>query len=237
MTAADRAKEGEIVEEYQGLVRSIVQRVHAKLALRVDPDDLMAYGNMGLLNAWRRFDADRGNSFVTFAHYRIKGAIYDGCRKEGWLPRSRKTRARTHEALNEHLATQHEANQSAPEARSLSESVSRVSDMVGSALTVILLEQNELEGVNIPSEHERPDRALEKKDEHEELSEAISQLEPEERILIKRHHYYGDSITDIARDLGKSKSWCSRMHARALERLRDILAPPPDPLATMSHVP
>lgn len=226
--AAIKAKEASIIEAHQGLVQDAVQRIQKNLALRVERDDLVAYGNMGLLNAWRRYDESRGAAFSTFAYYRIRGAIYDGCRKEGWLPRNRKVRAKTHEALNEHLEAQHEAHIKAPESRSLSESANRVSDMVGSAITLILVEQSELEHIESAGAHERADRVIEKKDDNAMLHDAISQLDPEERILIKRHHYYGDSITDIAHDLGKSKSWCSRMHSRALERLRDILAPPPD---------
>lgn len=230
--AALKAKEAAVIEAHQGMVQDAVQKLQKQLALRVERDDLVAYGNMGLLDAWRRYDPARGAAFSTFAYYRIRGAIRDGCRKEGWLPRTRKVRPKTHEALAEHLEAQHDANLQAPEARTLTESVSRVSDMVGSAITLILVEQSELEQVELPSAHERADHVIEKKDDNDMLNEAIKQLDPEERILIKRHHYYGDSITDIAHDLGKSKSWCSRMHARALERLRDILAPPDDQLHT-----
>src|SRR5690349_25022918 len=48
-------------------------------------DELMAYGQVGLLEASERFDPKVGANFLTFAHYRIKGAIFDGLRKMGDL--------------------------------------------------------------------------------------------------------------------------------------------------------
>ena len=63
----------------------------------------------------------------------------------------------------------------------------------------------------------------------EKLEEAIKTLDENEQILIKRHHYYDEPLTIIALDLGLSLSWCSRMHTRAIEKLRDYLSAPPDP--------
>src|SRR6476646_2648887 len=48
-------------------------------------DELISYGQVGLLEAADRFDAKVGANFLTFAHYRIKGAIFDGLRKMGVL--------------------------------------------------------------------------------------------------------------------------------------------------------
>src|SRR5512142_2648950 len=49
----------------------------------MDLDDLIAYGNIGLFEAAERFDPKVNANFLTFAHYRIKGAIFDGLRKMG----------------------------------------------------------------------------------------------------------------------------------------------------------
>lgn len=220
--AAD-APDQEVVEYYQGAVQSIVGSLVKSLSVRVDREDLVAYGNLGLLQAWRRYDKRATNAFLTFAYYRIRGAILDGCRKEGWVSRTRIQQLTQSVALNDYLEDYHESEHShAPEPTSLSESVDRVSDMVGNALMIMFVQEADLEHIDVYTPP-RQDKVAERKEKNEKLSEAIGQLDPEERILIKRHHYYGDSITDIARDLNKSKSWCSRMHARAIDRLRQIL--------------
>ena len=220
----EAAEEAHVIEEHQGLVAAQAQQLLSSLSLRVERDDLIAYGNMGLLKAWRRFDADRGVAFTTFAYYRIKGAMLDGCRREGWLPRRRKSQARAEQALNTYASERLEERADTPKSTSFSESVSRVSDRIGEAFAIVMLEEHDLERV-VGDVGPRQNDQIERREQNDRLHEAISQLDEEERILIKRHHYYGDSLTDIAQDLNKSKSWCSRMHARAIERLRDLLSP------------
>jgi DNA-directed RNA polymerase specialized sigma24 family protein len=44
-----------------------------------------------------------------------------------------------------------------------------------------------------------------------------------ERQLVERHYFRGEAFNDIAESLGISKSWASRMHAKALLCLREAL--------------
>jgi RNA polymerase sigma factor FliA len=60
----------------------------------------------------------------------------------------------------------------------------------------------------------------------ERLAAALDQLDPRERELVRRHYFDGEPMQDIALDLGISRSWASRTHARALARLRDALERP-----------
>jgi len=56
------------------------------------------------------------------------------------------------------------------------------------------------------------------------LESAMAALDEREHDLIRRHYLEGEPLQDIARDLGISRAWASRLHARALLRLRDQLA-------------
>ncbi len=56
------------------------------------------------------------------------------------------------------------------------------------------------------------------------LDEALAALDERERELVRRHYFDGVPVQDIARDLGISRAWASRLHARALMALRDRLA-------------
>ena len=44
----------------------------------------------------------------------------------------------------------------------------------------------------------------------------IGALPGRERALLERHYYGGEAFDAIAEDLGLSKSWASRLHARAI---------------------
>ena len=73
----------QILEKYGPYVRSLAAQVRKQFNSQFEMDELVAWGQIGLLEAAERFDARVGANFLTFAHYRIKGAIYDGLRKMG----------------------------------------------------------------------------------------------------------------------------------------------------------
>ena len=71
--------------EVRPYVRSLAATVRKQFNAQLEIDELIAYGQIGLLEAADRFDPKVGANFLTFAHYRIKGAIFDGLRKMGVL--------------------------------------------------------------------------------------------------------------------------------------------------------
>ena len=75
----------QILEKYGAYVRSLAAQVRKQFNSQFEMEELVAWGQVGLLEAAERFDARVGANFLTFAHYRIKGAIYDGLRKMGVL--------------------------------------------------------------------------------------------------------------------------------------------------------
>ncbi len=58
------------------------------LGRRVEIDDLIAYGEVGLLEAIDAFDATMGRKFTTYAWYRIRGSMLDGLGKMAWFNRA-----------------------------------------------------------------------------------------------------------------------------------------------------
>ena len=58
----------------------------------------MSFGREGLLDAARRYDPERGVPFRAYANFRVRGAIIDGVRVVGRLPRRAHERLRGLEA-------------------------------------------------------------------------------------------------------------------------------------------
>lgn len=59
------------------------------------------------------------------------------------------------------------------------------------------------------------------------LSDALNQLEADDPVgadIIIRHYYYGQTDSEIAKDLGKSPGAVKTARHRALEKLRDIIS-------------
>jgi len=73
---------------HQGLVRAIAWQIHQKVRSRVDLEDLVAYGCIGLLQSVDAFDAVNGRKFVTYAWHRIRGAVLDGLNEAAWFNRA-----------------------------------------------------------------------------------------------------------------------------------------------------
>ena len=82
-----------------------MQRISVSLPKNVSRDDLKSLGMMGLFDALEKFDPKRDLKFDTYASFRIRGAILDGLRKEDWLPRSTRDKAKKMEATIEKLRT------------------------------------------------------------------------------------------------------------------------------------
>lgn len=58
---------------------------------------------VGLFDALNKFDINRDLKFDTYASFRVRGAIIDGLRKEDWLPRSAREKAKKLDAQIEQL--------------------------------------------------------------------------------------------------------------------------------------
>jgi RNA polymerase sigma factor for flagellar operon FliA len=59
------------------------------------------------------------------------------------------------------------------------------------------------------------------------LRAAIAQLPDRPRALVTRHYFEGKSLLEAGAELGVSKSWASRLHAQAVDRLRALMESEP----------
>ena len=209
----------DVVEEYRTLVGSIVARLRRKLHIRISAQDIENYAFEGLLDAHARFDPEAGAIFASFAYYRIRGAIMDGCRKEGWMTRDRARQARREEIIDEYMEDAAETARSVPPASSFEEALNRVSAMANDAAMIFML--NEADFDLLETHNEEQHRRLEKRVDLALLQGAMAILTDEEREVVTRHHMEGERMDDIAAEFGHSRSWVSRVNTRALERMRE----------------
>jgi RNA polymerase sigma factor (sigma-70 family) len=96
-----RASPDELVEQHQSLVIHVVRDFQRRLPPSVTFGDLVGAGNLGLVEAARRFDPTEGASFPTFARHRIRGSIVDSLRRIDPLSRRLRSFQRTAECLIE----------------------------------------------------------------------------------------------------------------------------------------
>ena len=75
------------------------------------------------------------------------------------------------------------------------------------------------------SRAEAPDDALSSRRLAGRVTLALAALPERERAIVLRHYYQDKRLGLAGLELGLSKSWTSRLHSRALARLRKSLAP------------
>jgi RNA polymerase sigma factor for flagellar operon FliA len=224
----------EVVERFKSglsLVEGIARKLRTSLGSGVELDDLVSYGQEGLLTAARRFDPEQGVPFRAYASFRVRGAMIDGLRKASELPRRVRERLRlmdaaagASEAAAQDVLGPAPAQQSRADAqRQLDEHLARMA----TAMAVGLIGETAL-GEDGTTTNVEPGRNPEQWVELNELSrllhEQIAELPKQECELVRRHYFEGERFDLVARDLGLSKSWASRLHTRALGRLTKRLS-------------
>src|SRR5438445_10286420 len=102
---AARASPDELAERYLSLVIPIARSFQKRLPSSVDFDDLVGAGNLGLVEAARRFNPAQGTSFGAFAQHRIRGAITDSLRRLDPISRCLRSQQKTAERATTELTT------------------------------------------------------------------------------------------------------------------------------------
>lgn len=185
-----------LVEENLELVDKIVRGMLRRLPAHIDKADLIQQGRIGLMEAARRYDPTSAASFKTFATYRIRGEIIDGLRAH--------SQGRPAEAgWNESVESIGESSGS-----SGGDEVSGFMSSVKALSTAFEL---------ATSTSENP---LEESLEKQTLWGAVSRLPERERHVCELLYRMDLTMQDIANLMGTSKASVSRLHKRALERLR-----------------
>jgi RNA polymerase sigma factor for flagellar operon FliA len=184
-------------------------------------DDLRSFGREGLLQAARTFDASRGVPFRRWANLRIRGAMIDGVRQWGTLPRRvyRELRGleaadRLQESYDEEDAANPAASAEAADGRLTAylagiATAIAVGTMIAAPRDIVDAEGHDLTPEDLVSNAQLVAR----------VKEIVARLPDAERTLVERHYFGDETIDQAAASIGLSKSWGSRLHARAIDSI------------------
>jgi RNA polymerase sigma factor for flagellar operon FliA len=219
----------QLVQEHLPLVQAIARRLKKQITARIDFDDLIGYGSKGLIEAAERFDPQHGVAFSTFAYYRVRGAMLDGLRTMGWYSRADYARYRAEERANEYLQNQSDREGAAGRgaaagtASDTEEVLSSVAEILGNIATVHI---TSLEAASTVADERvaAADDAVDTGRLGARVREAVKKLPPRERELMELYYFAEKNLEEAGAVMGLSKSWACRLHARAVELLRNELA-------------
>ena len=221
------------IEQHLPLVKHIVFQVAVHFPRHVDREDLARAGALGLVEAARRYDAERGVPFERFAAQRIRGAILDAVRAADWAPRSVRTLARKLESVEQRLATElgrvPSANEMAEALGMTRDELARLQDRMFRSV-VLALEHEVSDGgdedltlvdVLVDRSSVEPLEELETRELHAYLRDAVSLLPERQRFVIVGYFLEGRTSQDLARFLGVTESRISQLRSEALQMLRE----------------
>lgn len=207
----------QVVKRYESLVFKVAHRLKQNLPEEIDVDDLVSWGYAGLLEAYARYDEAKSSRFATFAYYRIRGAILDACPEPILDPKRKRVEIGCNEVLNTYA---HVVDAQGDQA-TIEDRLSMLSDVSGSLLMVYVLNEcpeRALGPDGGPQHEETARRQL-----GEKVREILETLPANEQKVIAGVYFRGESLTEVGERMGYSPSWVSRIHARAMDRLRDLI--------------
>lgn len=225
MTAKETDEE--FVREYTSLVVSIATKVQGQFGYNSDKDELIAAGYEGLVQARSRYDSSRGVPFTSFAYYRIRGAMIDALRASTPYSRRAYLNMKAAEAaleVGDYISEQKAAELKAAGTVDRAKTVKELHSALAQVSATFVLATVGQEDDGDVDEKERPETILADREEKKSLRVALAALPERERKLIEGHYLEDRRFDLVAKELGISKSWASRLHYKALERLRSLMA-------------
>lgn len=202
------------MEDHLELARRAAAVVYPRVRGRIALEDLIALANAGLAEAADRYDPARGVPFTTFAWYRVHGTIVDGLRKSTQLPRRTWSRLLALRAANDYLERAAAPDPIGVFARAMAE-VQR--------LELQSLEALRDRGFDAAGDAPALADGIDLARTAARLRDAIDQLPDKQRAILVKHYWEGKNLLEAGAELGLSRSWASRLHAQAVDRLRALI--------------
>ena len=231
-TKSDAARE-KLILEYVPLVKVVAGRLSMYLGYSVDYEDLCSYGVFGLIDAIDKFDKEKDVKFETYASLRIRGAILDQIRKLDWIPRTVRQRQRQLDTAMREL--ENELGRPATEdeiAKRVGISEDELVDWQTQCKVSNVVSLNEyLEtGADISNESagasrhfDSPENAFLKDELKGKLVDALEVLTEKEKSVVVLYYYEELTLKEISNVLEVSESRVSKLHTKALNKMKGIL--------------
>ena len=227
----DEQVKWEIVLRYEHVVKHVALQVRGIYSGFAQLEDIINEGLITLLKSIDKFDIDKGVKFETFISKRIRGMVVDLARKQDWVPRNIRKRAKEIDDATMMLANElgrYPSNaELAKELQTTEEKLQKDFACIATNNVVsleALMDATEAEGMHfeIASRDEGglPDFMLEEQEVKETLAAAIAALQENERIVLSLYYVENLLLKEIAQVMQVSEPRVSQLHTRAVGKLR-----------------
>ena len=224
-----------LVLRYEGLIKSAALQIRGVYSSFAQVDDIVSEGILTLLSSIDKFDPEKGIKFETYVSKRIRGMVIDLARKQDWLPRNIRQRAKEIDAAVSTLANelgrfptdQEVAGHLGVPTDKYQKDAARVA--LSNTLSLdALMDARDMEGYRFEVSSEdpsvQPELVLEDQELQETLARGIAVLQKNEQIVLSLYYEKNLHMKEIAQVMGVSEPRISQIHSRAIQKLRDHMS-------------
>lgn len=217
----------ELLRTYMPLVRRIAAHIASRLPHDVVVDDLAQEGALGLLDAIGRHQPQPNENFEAYVSMRIRGAIYDACRRNDLLARQHRDRLDSVQAAIRRL--EHELGRVPTQTECAAElklPLQEYQQWLDQSVGLLPLEDVPEEWLPDDPQSDPFDH-LALQQMRQLLARTLEKL-PEKQQMVMALHYQQDlSFAEIAEVLKLTRGRISQLHTQAMLTVRALMAPEP----------
>ena len=224
-----------LVLRYEGLIKSAALQIRGVYSSFAQVDDIVSEGILTLLSSIDKFDPDKGIKFETYVSKRIRGMVIDLARKQDWLPRNIRQRAKEIDAAVSNLANelgrfptdQEVAQRLGIPTDKYQKEAARVA--LSNTLSLdALMDARDMEGYHFEVSDQdpklQPELVLEDQELQETLAKGIAALQKNEQLVLSLYYEKNLHMKEIAQVMEVSEPRISQIHSRAIQKLRDYMS-------------
>ncbi|SNX73793.1 RNA polymerase sigma-28 (SigD/FliA/WhiG) subunit [Cereibacter ovatus] len=216
-----------LVRAHMDLVRRIAWNLNARIGRKVEIDDMIQIGYMGLVDASHRYEPREGVTFAAYAAIRIRGSIMDFLRSNSTLCRTTIIMQQKVKAAVQRLEGRLMRAPETPEvAEELGMPVTEYQDWLAqfatsqtASLDEVYDDQSSLFQNNDPSAEDR----LQLTQMRGLLRRALGKMPEREALLLQLIFVDELNVYEVAEILGVTTGRVSQIKKAAIERLRGFI--------------
>ena len=225
-TSSQKSLHAELVESHGALVKKVAHRVLRRLPagqISVELDDLVHIGVLGLFEAHWKYDPEAGQSFESFAEFRIRGAMLDELRKRDFFPRRLRAKANKIQRAQRKLSKEIGRDPTTEEmAREMNMSVEQFLKIRRETRPYSFVDQSD-PTIQLRDTQQSPFDAVSQVERHQLLAQALLKLTAREQLILDLYFNQDFAQREIAQMLELTEGRISQIKSASLKKLRGLL--------------
>ena len=209
-------QQGQLVVDHISFAKRLAtQFYHQRKSIPLEYQDFEAAAFLGLCDAARRFEEERGMNFTTYAYFRVRGSMYDFMRRGFGV-----SRRNYDSSSNPDSKETSRKRLPLPFAKNVSELAQLIHVIDAAGIRLHLNADKQTFEISYVDQ-ETPEAEIILKRTKEYLHELIDQLPEVQRKIVKYRYFSNYTYDEIRKECdGISRSCVSRLHGKALDALR-----------------